>query len=483
MLSIHGMLSMMIMSFIKFSNPTLLVLFLLAPWQVFAGPGGDLNYINASPYDWKLKHKHSYQIAWDPPGVISAGSSFKQYVEYDQKRDTGDSAAEATYELAGSPGPAEFTIMARQDHGKRILVQYNGHLASIGSPENSLLDLGFDWNGAVLFALSGDGTTPYAGGQPPMAWMQATLPTIGNKTLRQISMPLSHDSGMSEIQPVPWFSGVKHNVVTQTVPIYEQLQHGARWFDIRPFLRDGEWYTGHFSRSLGQAHVGGAGRSLDDIVNDINKFNSENPGELIILELSHELKFWPLKVPRWYPNLSDEDWKSLYDKLSGIKDLWIPANDTITPEQDLTTLPLSTFIQPGSKSAVILRIPYSSPDIGYPAVREFRLPVTGSWSDAKDPVFLAQDQLSKLQANRVNGDSQMHRSTYTITQQGAAVMDVGKWKASIVGMAYQAHRVLLGDLWRELSADVYPNLIEVDNIHNRQVTALCMVINDHFASS
>lgn len=459
----------------------LLLLLILVPWQVLAGPGGDLNYINASPYNWKLKHSHSYQISWTPPEVIAVGSSVKQYIEYDQKRDTGDSAAEATYELEGSPGPAQFTIMARQDHGKRVMVQYNEYLASIGSPENSLLDLGFDKNGAVLFALAGDGETPYAGGVPPMGWLQATLPTIGKMTLRQISMPLSHDSGMSEIQAVPWFSGVKHNVVTQTVPIYEQLQHGARWFDIRPFLRSGEWYTGHFSRSLGQAHVGGAGRSLDNIISDINTFTSQTPGELIVLELGHELKFWPMKVPRWYPNLSDDDWMSLYDKLSGINDLWIPANDTIHSQQDLSTLPLSTFIQPGSKSAVILRIPYSSPDIGYPAVREHRLPTTGSYSDTRDPVYLSQDQLDKLRQNRRSKSDNMHRATYTITQQGTQISDVGNWKASIVGLAYQAHRVLLGDLWNELSGNTYPNLVEVDNLHNRQVTALCVAINEHFA--
>lgn len=466
-----------------------LLLLALSPFQVFAGPGGDVNLVNFTPYDWNLTYSHSYQMTWQPPAIIPAGANYKQYVEYSKWPDDGDCAAEAIYELVGSPVAASFTMQARQTHGKRIQIQYNNDLTSLGSPENSLIDLGFDWDGAVLFLLSGDGTTPYISSNPPAAWMQASLPTIGDKTLREISMPLSHDSGMSEIKHGPWL-GVWRNTCTQTATVLQQLQYGARWFDIRPFLRDGKWFTGHFSSSTpNDSHfVGGAGRSIDDIVQDINNFASQNPGEFIVLELTHEIihdKSKPIEH-HWNISFSDSNWLDLYDKLAGINQLWTPSNDIFNSlPSDLTSVPMSTFIQPGSKSAVIIRIPDNAPaakgDKAKAFIHENRLVWTGSYSDTNDPAYLERDQLAKLVSDRPSRDHPPHRSTYTITQNVAQVLDAANWKTSIVGQSYRAHRVLLGDLWDHLSRDTYPNLIEIDNLHNSQVAAMCMAINDRYA--
>jgi hypothetical protein len=48
-------------------------------------------------------------------------------------------------------------------------------------------------------------------------------------------------------------------------------------------------------------------------------------------------------------------WQKLFRVLSEITDLWIPPKDNL-PE-DLSTVPISTFITPGSKSAVIVVLP------------------------------------------------------------------------------------------------------------------------------
>lgn len=40
---------------------------------VLAGPGGFLTLINATPFDWKLTYKHSYQTTWEPADIVAAG--------------------------------------------------------------------------------------------------------------------------------------------------------------------------------------------------------------------------------------------------------------------------------------------------------------------------------------------------------------------------------------------------------------------------
>src|ERR1700712_3210328 len=90
-----------------------LLLSTLLPF-VAAGPGGYVNLINASPYDWKLTYSHSYQMDWQPAALIPAGTNHEQYLEWWYHHgNNGDCAAEATYELVGSPGTA-FQLQARQ---------------------------------------------------------------------------------------------------------------------------------------------------------------------------------------------------------------------------------------------------------------------------------------------------------------------------------------------------------------------------------
>ncbi|KAF4625880.1 hypothetical protein G7Y89_g12282 [Cudoniella acicularis] len=332
-----------------------LVAFLAACGQIaWAGPGGYVSLINGTPYNWTLVYSHSYQMDWKPADIIPAGSSHQQYFEYWYHHgNSGDCAAEATYVLENSPTPARFTLQARQNGGgKRIEIQYHDTLSSLNNPKNSFLKLGYIHDGSVSFMLSGDDPKSYLSTNPPTAWMQASLPTIGSKTMRDIAIPASHDAGASELT-WSWF-GVSHNTQTQSVHVYTQLLDGARFFDIRPVSYKGFWYTGHFSGSPNSSHVGGTGRTIEHIISDINRFTSEHPGELIILDLSHDSN-----IDKWWAPLTPEEWQVLYAELAQINDLWIPSSDKLP--KDLSTVPLSTFITPGSKSAVVVIIPNGAP--------------------------------------------------------------------------------------------------------------------------
>ncbi|TVY75692.1 PI-PLC X-box domain-containing protein [Lachnellula suecica] len=317
-----------------------------------AGQGSFVELDNGTPYDWKLVNHHAYQMKWKPAELITAGSSHEQYLEWTKDLLGDDSAAEATYAIVGSPEPQSFTIQARQRGGRKVQIQFHDSLASLGNPKNSLIDLGWKHDGAVSFVLTGNDSSNYVSSNPPVAWMQATFPTIGSRTLREIAMPESHDAGMSELTHA--YLGVPYNTQTQSVHIYKQLVFGARWFDLRPAHRKGHWYAGHFSHTVGKWFGGATGRNIENVVRDINRFTSESPGELIFLDLSHDMD-----IDRWWAPLRPIMWQKLYRQLAKINDLWVEHPDDL-PE-DLSSVPLSTFVTPGSKSAVIVILPPGAP--------------------------------------------------------------------------------------------------------------------------
>lgn len=463
------------------------------------GTGAYISLVNLTPHDWKLVYTHSYQVQFEgTPQVIPSGSTQDTWVEFHLKPLNNDCAGEITYELVSSPLPASFTLRARDSGGKlkhspRLEIQYNDELSSLNNPKHSLINIGFPDlpgykhgnDGGVLFVLAGNGTTPYISTNPPIGWMQATLATIGSNTLREICMPDSHDAGMSEITLQD--GGVPHNCQNQKEHIYKQLVSGARWFDIRPAIRKGTWFTSHYSEVAGSM-MGAMGRSLNDIIDDINKFTSSTPGEFIVLDLSHELTC----TPKCKSGLEDEKWQELYILLRiGIHDIW--SSPQALPN-DLTTVPLSTFISPGSKSAVLIRIPYHAPPFGGQVgkrqstsssifssgiIPSLSLPFHGSFSSTTSPHELASTQLAQLTSLRTSPQDEMLRSTWTLTQDWRHVTDAGNVETSILADALGAHQALYSKIWKGLSATSWPNLVEVDDMDS-QITALAMAINEYY---
>jgi hypothetical protein len=409
------------------------------------------------------------------------------------------------------------------------------------------LDLGFTHDGAIQFVLVGDGVnTPIISSNPPVGWMQATFEAIGDKTLREISMPASHNSGMSVFH---YRTGLPHNTITQSLDIYEQLVNGVRWLDIRPIFTWTEpkgFYTSGLSFSFVYDFMGALGMVLHEIVNHINRFTDDYPGELIILDITHDMNEL-IELHSFSPSM----WLEFSEKvLQKIHDLWIPHPDL---PFDLSVLPLSTFITPGSKSAVLTRVRTDAtfredeqqwvnrtkldPAISKPGYKEAfthfcqfytswendgiygfratpeenekdrnrftggkadsalppslfhaeRLPITGSYPiltpypRTESPAFIAGDQIRKLREFRVDPGSPVHRSSWIWTLSDRQAEDIGNMADSILGAAAGAHKELFTKLWPVLSYNVYPNIIEVDNVFNNQFLALTMAINAAFA--
>jgi len=170
------------------------------------GDAGSLVLVNGTPYSWQLTNIHSYQLVqWSFPRAIPPFSSTAVTVQRDDAplRDRNQDGGEATYTIIGAPGtkPLMFQVQARADNGLpfrlQVLLQ---SVAAQNKPVGSLITLGWVVRGQTNFVFAGSYNptatgTGFVCNDMPSAWMQASLPLLGSRMLRQICMPGTHDSG------------------------------------------------------------------------------------------------------------------------------------------------------------------------------------------------------------------------------------------------------------------------------------------------
>ncbi|THG95538.1 hypothetical protein EW026_g6132 [Hermanssonia centrifuga] len=318
----------------------------LLPLLARAGEGGSFVLINMTPYNWNQISISSYQMnAWNFPQSVLAGTMAKVYVEWDQYifDDQEDDGGEVVYQLQGAPISASFQLQARATTTSFNLQAYYTNVATTSHSLGSIVDLGWVHDGNTVFVLSG---VPghFNTINPPTNWMQLSLATVGNKPLRQLVIPGSHDSGMSFVDGSTFLSSADH-VLTQTLSVGGQLANGARYFDLRPVISSGIFKTGHYSTLPIIGYQGANGESFSQIISEINAFTAAN-AELIILNLSHDLN-----TDSGYGSLTQANWNQLFQQLSGLSHLYVAPNPTTI---DLSTLPLSQFIGLGSAAVIVL---------------------------------------------------------------------------------------------------------------------------------
>ena len=253
------------------------------------------------------------------------------------------------YNLRGQAGffvSASGNYSGSDDFKPHLEIQFL-NIQTPNNPPLTVLDLGWNHgyptdffgtplnasgNGCVTFILSMDpaGNLHSSADENWSTWMQANLATLGGRTLRQLCMPATHDSGMSQIGSCR--GAIADNTQTQTQGILGQLTQGARYFDIRPVISDGIFVTGHYGYVPAVKAVEGCnGQSIAGIISDINSFTSDR-AELIILSLGGD---WNTDVggPN-YRSLNQGEWNSLLQELQGINALYhgpAPGPEVIVP--------------------------------------------------------------------------------------------------------------------------------------------------------
>lgn len=143
-------------------------------------------------------------------------------------------------------------------------------------------------------------------------WMQDNLPLLRGKTLRDLTLPASHDSGMYTKSLL---------ASTQYKDLHDQLAYGIRYFDLRP-----GWYAGR----LHIFHGGNMGPLLSDVLADIQRFMKEGHRELVLLKFSH------------FQDIDDERYDEMTDMICSSLKPWLVTSPL--GEQLLAEIPLEDLI-------------------------------------------------------------------------------------------------------------------------------------------
>ncbi len=309
-------------------------------------------------------------------------------------------------------------------------------------------------------------------------WMQANLDKLGEKTLRQLCLPGSHNAGMGIFTSGTPFAS-PCNTLTQTSLVLGQLQLGSRYFDIRPVVSAGQYYTGHYTKLnlVGLSSWQGAnGQSIEAIINDVNTFTRDN-AELIILHLSHDLdtdvgnsKYAPFTQGQWNGLLS-----MMKESINNLK---------ILSTNDLTQLKLNDYIGNGEPAVIVIVEPSASDisidnftDSGFYLANTF--PVYNVYSDSNNVEQMITDQLGKMREQKITPDSAYFLLSWTLTQSTSQVTSCAAGLPnSIIDLANEANSALTERLLPACNNSCFPNIVYIDAISQGvDVISLAMEIN------
>lgn len=391
------------------------------------------------------------------------------YVEWDSSwwDTTSDDGAEVYFSLDGTANT--FQIQARAPSSNFKLQAYLDGIVTANNPQGSAINLGWIHDGSVTFILTGTPGNYWSSNTPPN-WMQQLRSVIGNKPLRHVAIPGSHDAGMSIIGTSTAFAN-SENTQTQTQNLGTQLALGSRYFDLRPVISDGVFTAGHYSDVTVVGWQGADGQSLSDIINEINAFTATNK-ELIILNLSHDLN---TDVGRDYRSLNQAEWNELYAQLSGINNLFVAPNPSTV---DLSSLTVNQFIGSGQAAVVCIVQPSdSSISLGPYTTRGFytysQFNVYNNYSNTDNLGTMQSEQMQQLRSVRSSPDGQPFLLSWTLTQ---AAIDIGDGE-SILDLAGEANPTIYSQLLPAISAQTFPNILYIDDFADSSITALAVYIN------
>ncbi len=310
-------------------------------------------------------------------------------------------------------------------------------------------------------------------------WMQDNLALLGNRTLKQLVLPASHDSGMYMTQKCAGVGGVGANdcnAKTQDMRISEQLLAGARFLDLRAIReKGGTIYIGHFQGSLGCD-----GPDLATVLGDVKTF-LEAHKELVILKFAHNHD---------RESGNDMNETQLTAVCSQIHDA-LESHLFITQDK-LASIPLSTFIASKGIALIFIKGLSTTLKAKYPGFYSYSddgsaadLTVFDQYSEKNDPQQMIDKQFGFMwdQANR-SRDLFLLSWTLTLTTAQAIDCAARPSKATtIFNLADSAN----AELWPEIadafaSGDLYqktiPNLIYVDKFHG-DVTDVAVWLNQN----
>lgn len=209
-------------------------------------------------------------------------------------------------------------------------------------------------------------------------WMTERRAQLGPLKMPQIVFPSSHDSAM-------YTYGISALGKTQYMSIFQQLEYGIRYFDLRP-EKSGNKIIIH--------HGPIAGPDLSDVLSQIQRYCNFGHRELIIIDWSH------------FDNWDASVYQSFVTQVNNAIGRWL-WKTPLQPGQRLADIPFSTFTANGPCviSAVAERWAVDNPQPGFWVFRDWdasdsnlgNLVVFDKYSNTTSYDQMRDDQIAKFE--------------------------------------------------------------------------------------
>ena len=310
-------------------------------------------------------------------------------------------------------------------------------------------------------------------------WMYVSLDKWQDRSLRQLCVPASHDSGMSLVTSKTSLAAPT-SIITQYNSVFNQLNNGVRYFDLRPVHHNGQWVSGHYTFVDSDAincWQGGDGESIQSIIEQVNQFTSDHR-ELIVLSVSHvqilnDRGFLAKFEREDFRDANPDEWKDLLGCFEGLQQRWMKTTN------DLTKVPLKDFIGPfnGPGQSAVILIFGDGVDIGNRAGMFHNSVWPWSFSDWQKP---ENDRLNKFKAQVSKADANpfSYSGCHTQTEQEAILCTLGQDDKSILNLSENPKNKVFTELFPACTETIHPCSISMDAIDSSDLSALCLAISE-----
>lgn len=375
-----------------------------------------ITIVNLTPHRFVLNKgaTHSYQMDifdWDD---IPQGRSRQNIAKYTSKvgKNPVDDNGEAYYSIQGTN--KKFMVRATthipDDYPRRTVFDLSG----MGLGQREYSDPGKE--SPVTLVITGSDSYGFTASlrHGPGNWMKGIYNVIKDRQVQHLFLPGTHDAGMSRISGNLASLGSSPNTQTQGISIYDQLRAGSRLFDLRvgtvhnasDTSKYGYWIL-HVNNERADVAIGNTGEALDEVIQEVNQFTAENPGEIVFFRVRYLIGI--RNIPSFGPIYWTADMvNEFFGKLKGVNNRCgnLDMNTKFNKQK------ASYFMdQNGGNGCVLFlldtgnlndNVPHDS--IGDGIYKTDRLDVWDNWSNMADTAKVANDQTTKWKTVGRSGD-------------------------------------------------------------------------------
>lgn len=242
-------------------------------------------------------------------------------------------------------------------------------------------------------------------------------PRIRNRRLSETTLPAAHDAAMGIATHCTDYA-FPAITKTQTRTFLQMLNSGVRYFDIRPTIsKDGALRIGHVAwigytvdlvvKKFTARNEGCYGYNFKAMMNDINKFRTSHPSELIVLDLSHFQNFNAHDVKN--SHFDEADYETVKTVLTeGI------GEHLVKGERNLLDSTIGDLARSGV--IVLLSDDPAAPELGFHA--KSLMKKSGGYTNTNSIDKMITEQIENLQKRK---DGAFHAIYWTLTMQKADI--------------------------------------------------------------